>query len=128
MRAAREAGLATVAVYSDCDRQARHVRMADEAWPLDGNRPADTYLRIDKLIAIARARRGPTRCTRLRVPGRERRFAAACRDAGLTFVGPTPEAIALMGSKTAARAGRHRRRRACRARHDRAGAGRRARG
>ena len=47
MRAAREAGLTTVAVYSDCDRQARHVRMADEAWPLDGNRPADTYLRID---------------------------------------------------------------------------------
>ena len=57
MRAAREAGLTTVAVYSDCDRQARHVRMADEAWPLDGNRPADTYLRIDKLVAIARASR-----------------------------------------------------------------------
>jgi len=49
VRAAREAGIASVAVYSDCDRTARHVRMADEAWPLGGNRPAESYLRIDRL-------------------------------------------------------------------------------
>ena len=54
VRAARDAGIATVAAYSDCDRAARHVRAADEAWPLHGDRPADTYLRIDKLLDVAR--------------------------------------------------------------------------
>jgi acetyl-CoA carboxylase, biotin carboxylase subunit len=103
VRAAREAGLASVAVYSDCDRTARHVRMADEAWPLGGNRPADSYLRIDRLIDVARRAGADAVHPGYGFLAENEDFAAACRDAGLTFIGPTPEAIALMGSKTAAR-------------------------
>ncbi len=103
VRAAREAGLASVAVYSDCDRTARHVRMADEAWPLGGNRPADSYLRIDRLIDVARQAGADAVHPGYGFLAENEDFAAACRDAGLTFIGPTPEAIALMGSKTAAR-------------------------
>ncbi len=103
VRAAREAGLASVAVYSDCDRTARHVRMADQAWPLGGNRPVDSYLRIDQLIDVARRAGADAVHPGYGFLAENAEFAAACRQAGLTFIGPTPEAIALMGSKTAAR-------------------------
>jgi acetyl-CoA carboxylase, biotin carboxylase subunit len=102
-RAAREAGLATVAAYADCDRQARHVRMADEAWPLGGDSPAETYLRIDKLVDIARRSGADAVHPGYGFLAENAEFAAACARAGLTFIGPTPEAIRLMGSKTAAR-------------------------
>ena len=96
-------GLATVAVFSECDRAARHVRMADEAVAIGPSPPADSYLRIDRLVDAARASGADAVHPGYGFLSEHEDFAAACRDAGLIFIGPTPEAIALMGSKTAAR-------------------------
>jgi len=103
MRACREMGLASVAVYSECDREAPHVRYADEAHPIGPSEPIESYLHIDRLLDVAR-RSGATAVH----PGygflaENPTFARAVADAGLTFIGPTADVIALMGSKTAAR-------------------------
>ncbi len=103
IRACRDMGLGSVAVFSDCDRAARHVRMADEAVAIGPSPPVDSYLRIDRLIDAARASGADAVHPGYGFLSEDEEFAAACRDAGLTFIGPTPEAIALMGSKTAAR-------------------------
>jgi acetyl/propionyl-CoA carboxylase alpha subunit len=89
IRACRDLGLASVAVFSESDRGARHVRMADEAVAIGASPPRESYLRIDTLVDAARRDR------RRRVhPGygflaENAEFAAACARAGLTFIGPT---------------------------------------
>jgi acetyl-CoA carboxylase, biotin carboxylase subunit len=104
LRACRELGIKTVAVYSEADRQAMHVRYADEAYLLGPSPARESYLRGDKIIDIAR------KCAADAIhPGygflAERAdFAAACADAGLVFIGPRPAAIAAMGDKAVARA------------------------
>jgi acetyl-CoA carboxylase biotin carboxylase subunit len=103
IRACREMGISPVAVYSDGDRAARHVRMADAAIAIGPSPPSQSYLRIDRIIDAARVTGAEAVHPGYGFLSENEDFAAACRDAGLTFIGPTPEAIALMGSKTAAR-------------------------
>jgi acetyl-CoA carboxylase biotin carboxylase subunit len=103
IRACRELGLPTVAVYSDCDRGARHVRDADAAVHIGPSPASESYLRIDRLIDAAKATGADAVHPGYGFLAENAAFARACRDAGLTFIGPSPDAITLMGSKTGAR-------------------------
>ena len=102
-RACRDAGLGSVAIYADQDRDALHVRVADEAFAMNGSTPGDSYLVVDKILEIA-ARSGADAVH----PGygflaENAGFAQSVIDAGLTWIGPPPAAIDSLGDKVKAR-------------------------
>jgi acetyl-CoA carboxylase, biotin carboxylase subunit len=103
IRACREMQISPVAVYSECDRRALHVRYADEAYAIGPSAPRESYLRIDRIIDAAKRSGADAIHPGYGFLAENEDFAAAVRDAGLIFIGPTAEAVALMGSKTAAR-------------------------
>lgn len=96
-------GVATVAVYSDPDATAPHVAMADEAHPLAGQTAEETYLDIEKLIEIARMSGAEAIHPGYGFLSENPRFARACQQAGIVFVGPTPENLAALGDKIQAK-------------------------
>ena len=101
---ARRLGIHTIAVYSDADLNARHVRLADEAWHLGGAAPRDSYLSIERILAVARAARADAIHPGYGFLSERAEFPAACAAAGIVFVGPPATVMAAMGSKSAAKA------------------------
>ena len=101
---ARRLGIQTVAVYSDADAQARHVLACDQAVPLGGNAPADSYLQWQRIIAAAQATGAQAIHPGYGFLSENEAFAQACAAAGLVFIGPPASAIAAMGSKAADKA------------------------
>ena len=103
IRACRDYGVQSVAVYANADIDALHARMADEAWGLDGDRPADSYLHIEKLLDIARKSGADAVHPGYGFLSESAAFAQAVIDAGLAWIGPSPLAIARLGDKVQAR-------------------------
>ena len=103
IRACRDLGIGSVAVYSECDQAARYVRMADEAYPIGASPPTESYLHINRIIDVARRCRADAIHPGYGFLSENAAFAEACRDASIIFIGPSPELIERMGDKTAAR-------------------------
>jgi acetyl/propionyl-CoA carboxylase alpha subunit len=103
IRACEERGIPTVAVFSEADRTALHVRYADEAYCIGPAPSRESYLRIDKIIDVARKAGVDAIHPGYGFLSENAAFAAACADAGLTFIGPSPDAIEKMGDKQTAR-------------------------
>ena len=103
MRACRELGVSTVAVYSEADRAALHVRYADEAYFIGPSPSRDSYLKIETILDVAKRSEAEAIHPGYGFLSENAAFAEACKDAGVVFIGPPAEAITLMGEKTSAR-------------------------
>ena len=103
MRACRELGIASVAVYSEVDRKALHVRKADQAYPIGPAAASESYLRMDKILDVAKRAGADAIHPGYGFLSENAEFARQCATAGVKFIGPTAEAMEKMGSKTRAR-------------------------
>src|SRR6185503_15363872 len=103
IRAARELGIETVAVYSDCDRLALHVRMANRAYRLGPSPAAESYLDMDRIFEAARASNADAIHPGYGFLSEKPEFAQRCSSEGIIFVGPNFEAMKQMGDKVSAR-------------------------
>ena len=103
VRACRDLGIAAVVVYSDVDRDALHVKIADEAYRIGPPPSADSYLRIDKIIQVAKTSRAEAVHPGYGFLAENSDFSQVCADNGITFIGPSSASIALMGNKIASR-------------------------
>ncbi|HET7360251.1 MAG TPA: biotin carboxylase N-terminal domain-containing protein, partial [Rhodanobacteraceae bacterium] len=104
IRTCRRLGIRSVAVYSDADRNAQHVRLADEAWPIGGSPPAESYLRGDVILEVAKKSGAQAVHPGYGFLSENAGFARACAAAGVVFIGPKPASIEAMGSKAEAKA------------------------
>ncbi len=103
IRTLREMGIKSVAIYSEVDRGALHVRMADEAYPVGPAAASESYLRMDKVLAVAKACGADAIHPGYGFLSENPAFVDACSDAGIVFIGPPASAMRKLGSKTAAR-------------------------
>ena len=103
IRTCKRLGIHTIAVFSEADKDAQHVRLADEAWPIGGPRPDESYLRSDAIIEAAKKSGAQAIHPGYGFLSENTGFSRACKEAGIVFIGPDPESIEAMGSKAAAK-------------------------